>query len=142
MTMTLDHAAIAARVPHAGAMCLLDRVTHWDVDGIRCGAPPVAASHPLAQAGRVGAIVAAEYAAQASALHGALLDDAGAPRAGRLAKLAGIQLHREHIEAADAALAVRADVLGASAAGCLYAFEVAGARGPIACGRLLVAFVA
>jgi predicted hotdog family 3-hydroxylacyl-ACP dehydratase len=141
MTM-LERAAIEARVPHAGAMCLLDAVTRWDAAGISCSARPVGPAHPLAQEGRVGAIVAAEYAAQASALHGALLDAAASPRAGRLVKLAAIELHAERIAADDGALSVRADLLGAGPAGCLYAFEVAAARGPIAHGRLMVAFVA
>ena len=76
----LDHAAIAARVPHAGAMCLLDSVVSWDEQHIECRAASHASpTHPLAQDGRLPATAAIEYAAQAMALHGCLVhEQAGA----------------------------------------------------------------
>ena len=36
MLTALTKAEIAALIPHAGAMCLLDRVVHWDAEKIRC----------------------------------------------------------------------------------------------------------
>ncbi|WP_309246593.1 hypothetical protein [Ramlibacter montanisoli] len=38
MSETLDHAAIAGLIPHAGRMCLLARVDAWDAQRIRCSA--------------------------------------------------------------------------------------------------------
>ena len=35
---TLQHDAIACRIPHQGSMCLLDRVTAWDSSQISCEA--------------------------------------------------------------------------------------------------------
>ena len=77
----LDHDAIAARIPHAGPMCLLDQAVSWDESRIECTAfarPPrhpdaaarsgpeaSVAAHPLAQDGRLPATAAIEYAAQA-----------------------------------------------------------------------------
>ena len=46
----LDHAAIAARIPHQGSMCLLAAVVDWSRDLISCRA----ISHPeLARGGLV-----------------------------------------------------------------------------------------
>ena len=72
--MLLDHAGIAARIPHHGSMCLLDGVEKWDTTRICC----VAHSHrladnPLRANGALGIINGIEYAAQACAVHGALL---------------------------------------------------------------------
>jgi len=72
--MTLDHAGIERCVPHAGSMVLLDAVLHWDATHIVCSAAAPNAGHPLARDGAVRAVTAAEYAAQAVAVHGALLE--------------------------------------------------------------------
>ncbi len=32
----IEHRQIAALIPHAGAMCLLDKVVSWDANSIRC----------------------------------------------------------------------------------------------------------
>lgn len=82
MTALLDRAGIRARIPHAGTMCLLDEVLGWDATNIRC----VARSHadpgnPLRRDGVLRSICGVEYAAQAMALHSALLQEqAGVPR--------------------------------------------------------------
>ncbi len=86
------------------------------------------------------AVIAAEYAAQAIAVHGALLEREAAPRLAMLAKLSDVALHSACIPTDRGPLAVRAQLLGRTAAGCLYDFEVACARQPIASGRLMLAF--
>jgi predicted hotdog family 3-hydroxylacyl-ACP dehydratase len=139
--MTLDRAAIERRVPHAGAMCLLDAVIQWDATHITCVACAPSALHPLARDGTVPAVAAVEYAAQATAVHGALLDTQDAPRAGMLAKLSNVELHMSSIPADGGPLNVRAEMLNRGASGCLYAFEIAGRRQRIASGRLMVVFV-
>jgi predicted hotdog family 3-hydroxylacyl-ACP dehydratase len=139
--MTLDRAAIAQRLPHAGTMCLLDAVQQWDATDIQCVAAAPGAEHPLARAGVVPAVAAAEYAAQATAMHGALLGGGRAP-AGLLAKLSDVALHARCIPADGGPLAVHARLLGRSASGCLYDFAVDCAHHPIARGRLMVAFTA
>lgn len=141
MTTMLDRAAIQRCVPQAGAMCLLDAVVAWDAARIACRAPAPDAAHPLAREGEVHAVIAAEYAAQASAVHGALIEADDAPRAGMLVKLSQIDLHHVAIAADGGPLEVRAELLTRSAQACAYAFEVANAgQGVIANGRLMVAF--
>jgi predicted hotdog family 3-hydroxylacyl-ACP dehydratase len=136
--MKLDRSAIERLVPHAGAMCLLDAVSDWGPASIACTSAAPRADHPLARDGSVPAIAAAEYAAQATAVHGALLEATGQPRPGLLATLMDVELAAATLPAG-AALAIRAELLGRSPAGCLYRFEVGSAGTPIASGRLLVA---
>jgi len=138
--MTLDRAGIARCVPHAGSMLLLDTVVHWDATHIACSAAAPDAGHPLARAGVVPAVTAAEYAAQAAAAHGALLEHQAAPCPGVLAKLSDVELHAACIPADRGPLAVNATLLSRGAAGCLYDFDVACAAQPVARGRLMVAF--
>ena len=138
----LDRAGIEGCVPHAGAMCLLDAVVAWDAARITCRAPAPDAAHPLAREGEVHAAIAAEYAAQASAVHGALIEPQSAPRAGMLAKLSEFDLHGAVIAADGGPLEIRAELLTRSTQACAYAFEVRNAgQGAIASGRVMVAFV-
>lgn len=138
--MTLTRADIERLVPQRGTMCLLDEVFAWDATLINCTATSPGLTHPLARDLKLPAIAAIEYAAQATAVHGALLDPAVALRAGMLAKLGEVQLHAVWIPSDGAPLEVRAEQLGHTAAGCLYTFEVNCGQRPIANGRLIVAF--
>lgn len=154
----LDRQAIAARIPHAGAMCLLDRVISWDEQHIECaafgGASIHGRPHPLAQDGKVPATAAIEYAAQAMALHGRLVqeqlqaDQAGqavgtgepgqeTPRRGFLAALRSVRLHCRWLGAGEPALTVRAERFAGDAVQVLYDFEVR-TTAPIAQGRAVV----
>ncbi|NPC57964.1 hotdog family protein [Caenimonas soli] len=137
--MMADRAHIERLVPHAGAMCLLDAVAQWDAAQITCTSAEPGSSHPLARDGVVPSIAAAEYAAQATAVHGALLDGAGQPRAGLLVKLMDVDLHSACFPSRGG-VTVNATLLSRSSGGCLYAFEVGSAARPIASGRLIVAF--
>ncbi len=133
-----DRAAIERLVPHAGSMCLLESVSEWDDLHIECMAPAPDALHPLAREGHVPAIVACEYAAQAAAVHGALLDNASTPREGMLVKVTDLLLHcgvfPEH------PLDVHAAILGRVTGGCLYLFRVRSNSTELASGRLMIAF--
>jgi predicted hotdog family 3-hydroxylacyl-ACP dehydratase len=81
----LDHQWIEQHIPHKGRMCLLDEVLSWDATRIRCrSASHRAGDNPLRSHGRLGAACGIEYAAQAMAVHGALMA-ASAPLASTLA---------------------------------------------------------
>jgi predicted hotdog family 3-hydroxylacyl-ACP dehydratase len=136
----LTHAEIERLVPHGGAMCLLERVIEWDADHVLCEATAPGADHPLALAAGVPVVAGVEYAAQAAALHGALLDGRLEARGGRLATLSGVELSDGWFDAGSGGLTIRADLLARSSAGCSYAFAVHDAGGCRARGRLLVAF--
>ena len=136
----LNRAQIEHRVPHAGAMCLLDSVQQWDAATIVCRAAAPTAAHPLAGAHGVPALAAVEYAAQAAAVHGSLLDSSDSPRQGMLAKLSDVELCTATLEPVGGALMIRAEMLSRVATGCMYSFEVSDQRACVARGRFLVAF--
>ena len=138
--MTPARARIEQLVPQAGAMCLLDAVAQWDAVHIVCNSAEPGPAHPLVRDGSVPAIAAAEYAAQATALHGALLDDATEPRSGMLAKLIDVELHSPRFPPGGGAVTVRAELLSRLATGCMYSFEVSNTSQAVASGRLIVAF--
>jgi predicted hotdog family 3-hydroxylacyl-ACP dehydratase len=70
--MVLNRDAIAALIPHQGAMCLLEEVLSTNDAGIVCRAVSHRDSgHPLREDGILPAVCGIEYAAQAMAVHGA-----------------------------------------------------------------------
>ena len=140
---TLDRAGIAARVPHRGRMCLLDRLLGWDALAIECTAAGHAdPAHPLRTDSGLLALVAIEYAAQAMALQGALIGAAAAPAPpapGYLASVRGVCLAVVRLDDVPGELRVRARRLAGDARQILYRFEVADAAGrPLADGRATV----
>jgi len=136
----LTHAQIEARLPHAGSMVLLDRLVRFDQTRIVCEAAPPNPEHPLARAEGVPAVAAVEYAAQAAALHGALLDGKSQPRHGMLAKLSEVELIGRWLGAPSSRVTVEAELLVRGESGCIYSFTVHDQQGSGARGRLLVAF--
>ena len=137
--MTLDRLRISQLVPQADAMCLLDEVTDWGPTHVSCKAQAPGADHPLLRDGQVPAVMAVEYAAQASAVHGALSEPATAQRAGMLATLVDVDLRATGVAQDDGPIAVEATMLGRTGNGCLYSFSVAVAGAIVVEGRLVVA---
>lgn len=130
---TLDHAGIAARIPHGGRMCLLDRLEAWSDAAIRCSARSHAdADNPLRSASGLLAPCAIEYAAQAMALHGALLapPEAG-PTPGYLASVRGVQCHVPRLDDIAGALQVEAERLAGEGGRILYRFGLRDERGAL-----------
>lgn len=140
--MPLDRDWIAQRIPHAGAMCLLDRVLAWDADRLRC----LATSHlrpdnPLRTGGRLSAVCGIEYAAQATAVHGALRTAGGgeAPRSGFLASVRNVEFHVRRLDTLDGDLVVEAERLTGEGNDALYQFRLLASDGrELLTGRLAV----
>jgi predicted hotdog family 3-hydroxylacyl-ACP dehydratase len=131
----LDRAWIARHIPHQGSMCLLDHVEAWDCERIRCRASSHrAADNPLRAYGRLGAACGIEYAAQAMAVHGALLapPDSTSARVGYLVSVRGTQLRVPRLDDVAADLLVEATCITRSEEHILYQFSVSAA------GRLLL----
>jgi predicted hotdog family 3-hydroxylacyl-ACP dehydratase len=123
----LGHDEIAARIPHAGRMCLLDRVLDWDARHIHCAAESHRdADHPLRERGGLPVWAGIEYAAQAAAVHGALLLDTTQPRAGVLGKLSRVRPGCEWLDRIASPLALDATLLHRDPSGGVYAFEARG----------------
>ena len=69
----IDRERIRKMIPHAGSMCLLDKVLDFDAGSIRCETRShLAPGNPLRREGRLTSLCGIEYAAQAMAVHGAL----------------------------------------------------------------------
>lgn len=129
--MPLDHAWIAARIPHQGTMCLLDGVQSWDAQRVRCFASSHrAADNPLRAHGRLASACGFEYAAQAMAVHGALLAARDEPRrAGFLASIRNATLHVGRLDDIAEDLTVEAELVSPEGNVVLYDFAVrAGVR--------------
>lgn len=134
----IDRDWIVAHIPHRGTMCLLDRVTGWDAAAIVCESDSHRRpGHPLAHAGRLGPAALIEYAAQAMAVHGALLaGDAPAPAAGYLTSARDVRWSRPRLDDLDAPLTIRAERLSGTPATVLYRFEICAAGERLAEGRV------
>ena len=102
--MLVDRHWIENHIPHQGGMCLLDEVLAWDAVRIRCrSATHRAANNPLRAHGRLGAACGIEYAAQAMAVHGALIAvNASVSQrsavAGYLASVRNVALHVDRLD--------------------------------------------
>ncbi|HDR8861990.1 TPA: hotdog family protein [Burkholderia territorii] len=142
---TLDRAWIAAHIPHDGAMCLLDRVEAWDAARIRCSAT----SHrdprnPLRSHGRLASVCGIEYAAQAMAVHGALLSTQCAqtefarPRAGYLASMRNIDAFVDRLDTFELPLIVDAERIGGDDRSVLYGFTLRCGERVLLGGRAVV----
>jgi predicted hotdog family 3-hydroxylacyl-ACP dehydratase len=132
---------IAALVPHAGAMCLLDRVLSWDAESILCAARShLDPANPLRRGGRLAALCGLEYALQAAALHGALRDGWPQP-AGCVASLRDVVLHVARLDdPAHGELRVAAALEQGDSGGLLYALRVDAEQGaPLVLGRAVIA---
>jgi predicted hotdog family 3-hydroxylacyl-ACP dehydratase len=122
----VTRAEIAALIPHAGSMCLLDGVLQWDARGIRCASRSHRdASNPLRIDGHLPAVCGIEYAAQAMAVHGGLAGKAGGkPRAGYLASLRDVVCRRSGLDDLDGDLIVEAELVTGDGVSAIYRFTL------------------
>jgi predicted hotdog family 3-hydroxylacyl-ACP dehydratase len=137
----LDHAGIEQLIPHRGAMCLLVRLEHWDTERIVCSADNQRdTSHPLRTRSGLLSSCAIEYAAQAMALHGALIAQASGtrPSPGYLASARGVQLHVLRLDDLDGELRIEATRQAGGEQQILYTFAVSHDGRPVADGRAAV----
>jgi len=128
-------------IPHAGAMCLLDRVLAWDGESIHAQASSHRApDNPLRSGGRLRALHLCEYGAQAMAVHGGLLARARGGQAcpGLLATLRDVTLAVARIDDLEGDLDVHAWRLMATGQAMQYGFRVEHAGRVIADGRAAV----
>jgi predicted hotdog family 3-hydroxylacyl-ACP dehydratase len=144
---TLQHEAIARRIPHQGCMCLLERVTAWDAGQITCEASSHrAGDNPLRAYGRLGASCGIEYAAQAMAMHGALIAEAFCsaegilpePQVGYLASVRSVTLHVERLDDISGPLTIHAERMSGDASTILYSFSLHAGPALLLSGRAVV----
>ncbi len=134
----MNRDAICARLPHAGRMCLLDRLAVWDSESITCHATSHRdVDNPLRSGRRLHAVTGVEYAAQAMALHSSLLSAPDAPPAiGYLASVRDLKLDFEDLGAVTEDLHITARRLSGDAGGFIYEFEIRAGSEVVLSGRL------
>jgi predicted hotdog family 3-hydroxylacyl-ACP dehydratase len=139
--MLINKPEIRTLIPHSGLMCLLDRVTEWNDRSIIC----VTDTHrdpanPLRRDGRLSAVHAFEYAAQAAAVHGGLrarLAGAIAPP-GYLAALRDAHLHLTRLDHVASPLQICAYRLFGDTANLVYECRVSAGDALLADGRITI----
>ncbi len=96
--MLTDRDALCALIPHAGSMCLIDKLLAWDEEQIQCQTNSHRqTNNPLRDTTGLSAIHGIEYGAQAIAIHGGLLARQRGEKAapGYLAALRHIEMHTD-----------------------------------------------
>ena len=139
--MPIEKAEIRTLIPHAGLMCLLDNVLKWDDESIVCTSETHRdPANPLRRDGRLSALHAFEYGAQAAAVHGGLrarLADVAAPPC-YLAALRGAHLQVIRLDDIAWPLEVRAHRLFGEAGNTIYQCHVSADDVLLADGRVTI----
>ena len=155
--MPLDRQWIEQHIPHKGRMCLLDEVLSWDATRIRCrSGSHRTKDNPLRAHGRLGAACGIEYAAQAMAVHGALIG-ASAPLSstmsqsvrgsigdavGYLASVRNVALYVTRLDDLEVDLIALAERITGDGHTVLYEFSVWGDELKLLSGRASIVFPA
>lgn len=132
---------IAELIPHAGGMCLLERVIEWTPERVMLAtATHRLHDNPLRSGGQLRAIHLCEYGAQAMAVHGGLVARAVGETAqpGLLVSLRDVRLLVEYIDDLPGELIVEAGRLHATPGSWQYRFRVLHAGKELASGRAAV----
>jgi predicted hotdog family 3-hydroxylacyl-ACP dehydratase len=138
--MSLSRDELCRCVPHAGSMCLLNEVTRWDEGRIFARAiNHNDIDNPLRHGDHLPALCAIEYAAQAMAIHGALMAKEGAaPRIGFIGSVRDVRLNVEHLDGITAPLEIEAVKQLADENHSLYELRVSAAGIELMSGRAAV----
>ena len=139
--MPVYKAEIRTLIPHSGLMCLLDEVIQWDQRSIVCVSNThLDPANPLCRQGRLSAVHAFEYGAQAAAVHGGLRARAAGTTAspGYLAALRDGRLHATRLDHIHLPLRICATHLFGDGANTVYEFVVSAATVIVAEGRVVI----
>jgi predicted hotdog family 3-hydroxylacyl-ACP dehydratase len=140
---SISASEIYDRIPHSGAMRLLDSVLFWDDRSIVCSATSHAdPENPLRDNGALSSVHALEYAAQAIAVHGSLTtrDDQNAKlRLVYVATFRGVEMQPGVLDQGEGgALSISATRVAALPGGWNYEFSVASQDLVLARGKTVV----
>jgi predicted hotdog family 3-hydroxylacyl-ACP dehydratase len=134
----LNRAWIESHIPHQGSMCLLDEVMDYDAGQVRCrSSTHRALDNPLRSHGKLGVACGIEYAAQAMAIHGALVHSER-PEAGFLASVRDVQLAALRLDDIEADLICSVIHVAGDALSAMYLFTVSAEQRMLLRGRASV----
>ena len=145
--MALDRAWIERHIPHQGDMCLLDEVLTWNPVRVQCRSSTHRdAANPLRAHNRLAAVCGIEYAAQAMAVHGALLASRinsptqRAMVAGYLASVRNVNLYADRLDDIEGDLVATAELVTGDEHTVLYDFTVSTGERVLLAGRATIVF--
>ena len=145
--MALDRAWIARHIPHQGDMCLLDEVLTWNPVRVQCRSSTHRdATTPLRAHNRLAAVCGIEYAAQAMAVHGALIASRitsptqSATVAGYLASVRNVNLYADRLDDIEGDLIATAELVTGDQHTVLYDFTVSAGERVLLAGRATIVF--
>ena len=139
-TPLLGKSEIAALIPHAGSMCLLESVLAWNQNSIRCSA----LSHrnpdnPLLHDGKLQGVCGIEYAAQAMAVHGRLSGMlTQTPKTGYLASIRELICRVDRLDQMAGSLVIEAEQMLGDAERVIYQFRLWSGKTELLSGRAAV----
>jgi len=141
MNTPIDKAEIRTLIPHTGSMCLLDSVLDWNDESIVCATNTHRdKANPLRRDGRLSALHALEYGAQAAAIHGGLRARAAGATAPPcyLAALRDAHLHVARLDDLASPLEVRAQCLFGDSGNTIYQCAISASGISVAEGRVTI----
>ena len=141
LLMPLRRSWIEAHIPHQGRMCLIDEVLEWNPERVRCASGGHRApDHPLRAHGRLGAACGVEIAAQAMAVHAALMASRtdAKPSGGLLASLRAVRMHVARLDDVQTELICDAVRVAGDGSTALYEFELRAEARRLLSGRAAV----
>jgi len=140
MAASLQRSDIARLIPHSGGMCLLDSVARFSAEELVC----TSISHrdpdnPLCEGGELPVLALVEYAAQAAAVHAALVGAGiGDERIALLGAVRDIACAHGSVTTGIAQLWITATALLQTEDGAIYRFIAEGDGAALTGGRLLL----
>jgi predicted hotdog family 3-hydroxylacyl-ACP dehydratase len=139
--MPINKSEIRTLIPHTGLMCLLDSVIEWDDRSIVCTSDTHRGpANPLRRDGRLSAVHAFEYGAQAAAVHGGLRARSAGESAplGYLAALRDAHLHAVRLDAIQSPLQIYARRLFGDSVNTVYECRISAGDVLLADGRITI----
>jgi len=134
--MNLDRAL--ERMPHKGAMRLIERIVSADEAQIHCiGVNHACDNYPLRLDGRLFSVTLVELGAQATAAHASMFDIKGS-HTGLLIALKNVEVVRHEVMETSDNLEIFASQLHFDANGAIYGFWVSDTRGKLVEGRAIL----
>lgn len=136
----IEHDELCGLIPHAGDMCLLDRVIEWNDTEIVCEVlSHQDSNNPLRSDQGLASVAGIEYGGQAMAVHGSLLGSV--KKEGQslyLAAVRDVKFEVSWLHDINQPLTVRAERLMADVNGMIYQFSVHALSRLLVHGRLTV----
>jgi len=143
----LNSQEIEQRLPHAGKMSLLDKVSYADLTVLKASASSYLNSdNPLRFNGKLASINGIEYAAQAMAIHSHLLSEAkksgkgeqDATQTGYIATIRNVEINTPFFPETKAIIAIEVAQLMSDTNGFTYQFQISCEKKALISGKITI----